>query len=108
MVTVMSLFSLLAAACAGPRILELDFVARFNAVANDSATVLTISGVSGHSSYAVKRIDTHKEGSDLIVEVRLVLAREGLSGKFTHDVKLDPDVQRVLFGEHREVIWTRQ
>ena len=87
--------------------LELRDVQNFNVSVSENATDFTVSGLAFHSALAVKKASTFREGSDLVIEIRLVGARAGLSGSFSQAITLPPDVLRVLFGTERKPIWTR-
>lgn len=66
---------------------------------------VAVSGLAFHSALAVDRVTTPREGRAIVVLVHLVPARAGISGRFTVDVPVPPDVDEVLFGNERQLLW---
>lgn len=64
-----------------------------------------IKGLVFHSSLAVQRIDQRKVGGDLILEVVLTPAKQGLSGSFTVEVPLSAGIERIVFGPSAVQVW---
>ena len=65
---------------------------------------LKIHGLVFHSSLAVQRIDQHRIGDAVVIDVVLTPARRGLSGSFDVEIPLT-GVTRVLFGPSQFQIW---
>jgi hypothetical protein len=93
--------------CGGNKILELKDVQNFHVVESPDKSALEVSGLAFHSALAVEGMTTERRGDDLTVELRLVLARKGLSGSFSYAVGVPVGVNRVLFGRDRKEIWRR-
>ena len=66
-----------------------------------------ISGFSGHSALAVKKITTEREGPSIIVLVHLFPARGKRSGNFEYDVPIPDSVNEIRFGKDKVLIWKR-
>ena len=88
-------------------ILDLDDIGGFETEYSQESETLRISGLVMHSSYSVKKISTRQIGSDLIVKIKLVHARKGLSGSFDQTLDIPSTVDRVLLGKERKEIWLR-
>lgn len=92
--------------CSASRlILERDDVARFTQSYDDGQ--LRISGFGMHSAYVIERTTVNRAGADLIVLVQMTLAHGNLSDHLDYTIRIAPNIQRVLFGKQRSVIWTR-
>lgn len=64
-----------------------------------------IRGLVFHSSLAVDHLDARRSGEDVVLEVFLTPARQGLSGSFSTNVPLSSGVKRILFGPSAAQIW---
>jgi hypothetical protein len=90
-------------------VLEYRDTMQFKAVSLPSPQpTVRISGLSGHSALAVKKITTEKEGSSIIVLVHLFLAKEKRSGSFEYDVPVPDSVNEIRFGKGKVLIWKRE
>jgi len=82
----------------------------------EKGNVLEISGWTGGSGDYISKVTTKKEHHDLVVTVHWVLAgiphplcpeKKCLHNLDCYPIPLAPDVNRVLLGKKREVIWKR-
>jgi hypothetical protein len=110
--TIISALILLTAGCFCVRdkdkmLLELKDIQNFQVIERGERNELQISGLAFHSAFAVEEITTERQGHDMVIEVHLVRARDGLTGSFNHTVPVPADVNRVLFGKDRKEIWRR-
>ncbi|HET6229870.1 MAG TPA: hypothetical protein VFE05_07375 [Longimicrobiaceae bacterium] len=64
-----------------------------------------IEGLVFHSSFAVKRIDVEHTAHTAIVNVLLIPAERGLSGRFSVEVPLTGATEKILFGPSNVQIW---
>ena len=72
------------------------------------ATVLTISGLSGHSTLAVREVTQRLEGDSLEFLVHLALTgSSALRGDFDCDVVIQNSVNVVQYGNEKTIIWRR-
>lgn len=70
---------------------------------------LLVSGLAGHSAYAVVSYEVVRIGEeDQVLKVKLAPAEAGLSGSFRICVALGKADRRLLFGDEKTVIWTKQ
>lgn len=91
-------------------VLELKDVAGFkiSETKNSDGLELEISGLAFHSSLAVQELITARRDGDLEVKVILTPTSKGRTGSFAYKLGVDGDVNRVLFGNERKVIWQRK
>jgi hypothetical protein len=87
-------------------VLEKEYTWNFR-VTELNGNELRVSGLSGHSAFAVSKITVVRKRQDLIMCVRLALGRSGLRGDFDYVICLQPEIDRVLFGRDRIEIWRR-
>jgi hypothetical protein len=108
---IFAIIGTLLGACAlgAERTLEAKDVVFFKTVEVSSSPLveLKITGLSGHSALVVSDVTKIVDGDSLTVLVHLALTRSGLSGRFTYDINLPPEVNVVYFGEEKAVIWKR-
>lgn len=97
---------LLLSACAGTTVLEQRHVMRYRCESN--ALEITLSGTSSASALKVARVSKVRDGKDLIVNVRIGLVTLGDSGDFVEKIRIRPGLSRVLFGQERMVVWSRE
>lgn len=69
--------------------------------------LVRISGLSFHSSMAVKNISSYTEGSSVIVLIHLTPTKQGLSGSFQHDIELSNTISSIKLGTKKHIIWER-
>ncbi len=75
---------------------------------HSSDPALRISGLSGHSALAVKKITTEREDSSIVVLVHLDLAKGKRSGSFEYDVPIPDSVNQIRFGKDKALLWKRE
>ena len=69
---------------------------------------LLISGECNFSSLNIGDVEETLENRDMIVRVYTTLSRtNNKDGSFMHAVKIDENIDRVLFGDEKIVIWER-
>lgn len=69
---------------------------------------LLISGESNSSSLNIGEIKETLENKDMVVRVYTTLSRaNNKDGSFMHAVKIDNNIDRILFGNEKRVIWER-
>jgi len=90
-------------------ILEIDFVPGLKVEISTESDIeyLQISGLCMHSSLVVTRITEKVKDDEMLILVKLGLARKGYSGSFCYRVRLDENINIVKFGNEKAVIWTR-
>ena len=66
---------------------------------------LDISGLVFHSGLVVSEIKCVRLGDSVTVDISLIPARRGMSGRFALKVPLDENIRHVLFGPSRVEIW---
>lgn len=69
---------------------------------------ITVSGLCGHSSYAVDRIEVVKKNQTMNILILLAKPKPGMSGAFSKWIPLVDDVNSITLGEENAVIWTRE
>ena len=67
---------------------------------------IVISGLISSSAEGAKSLEVTYEGSKMVIDVNTTLARSGIDGNIYMDVILPSNVESVLFGPHRTVIWS--
>jgi hypothetical protein len=87
-------------------VLEKEDTWDFRIVEFGPPRVLQISGMSGHSSFAVSGIKVIRKGSELGVFVHLAVGREGLCAGFDRTLPIPPGVKKVRFGKKKTEIWS--
>lgn len=69
---------------------------------------LLVSGHCGHSSLNIGEITEILEDRDVVLRVYTTVSRaNNKDGSFLHAVKIDDNIDRVLFGDEKKVIWQR-
>ncbi|MBT1077315.1 hypothetical protein [Geobacter grbiciae] len=68
---------------------------------------LKISGLAFHSSLAVEKTEVIKEGDTATVFVYLTPTKKGLSGNFALEFPVPSNIDKVMFGPDKHLIWKR-
>lgn len=93
-------------------VLEYKYVGQFKVdeLEEENLKYLEISGYSLHSSLNVKNIKEIKEGNNIIIKVYLTIRKTNKTsdGNFTYRLKINDEINQVLFGEEQKVIWQRK
>jgi len=89
-------------------ILEFDNVSLFK-IEMDPATHIptSIAGLCGRSAYSVYEILSEKEDRELVVKAKIHIARGGESGRFFYKLVIPDDVDELVFGDKKHVLWKR-
>lgn len=74
-------------------------------IEKNSLKFVRISGLVFHSSMAVKSVDLKFKEDTAIIQVEIIPAKHGLSGRFSIDVPLSTGVNKILFGSTLDPIW---
>jgi hypothetical protein len=91
-----------------PEVLEFDQVSLFKMEVDPTTHVpVSIAGLCGRSAYSVYSINTQNEHGALIVRVNIHLARSGESGRFFYKLQIPTDVNELLFGDDKHLLWKR-
>lgn len=70
-------------------------------------TRLMLSGLAFNSSMGVRKITTKRDGTAVVVLVRLSLAHRGASGNFAYELTVPDSVNEVRFGHSVTTVWKR-
>ena len=94
----------------GEIVLEYQYVLSFQTEEHykNNRTYLLVSGHCGHSSLNIGEITERLDGRDMVVRIYTTLSRaNNRDGSFLHAVKIDDNIDRILFGDEKKVIWQR-
>ena len=90
-------------------VLEYESVGNFqiDEMIENGTHYIIVTGLSLHSSLNVKKVETLKNNSDIVVLVYLTLVRskESPSGSFYYKFKIDDSVKQILFGKNKKLVW---
>lgn len=67
---------------------------------------LVLEGLVFHSALAVNEVRQERRDDAIVVEVGLAPATGNSSGRFSIELRLVPDVHRVLFGRDLALVWS--
>lgn len=75
-----------------------------------TGTTLHVSGLCGHSSYVITKVETTKRGNAAILDIKIspakdALLQKGFTGNLSCAVTLPEDTEKVLLGSNRTEIW---
>lgn len=91
-------------------ILEAKDAANFSVKASNEGNDLkiTISGLAFHSALVVKDIEAKEiSKSEMRILVFLMPTNLGYSGKFEYTFKIGPEINTILFGGDKKIVWQR-
>jgi hypothetical protein len=93
-------------------ILEPKFALNFKVISEKKGNVfgVNISGLCGHSAFAVKNIEVKKDDLDpkvQIVFIYLAPSDAKLAGSFSKWIPIPDEISSVVFGSEKKVIWKR-
>ena len=96
----------------GNMILEYKDVSAFDtqeiSTVKNNRQYILISGESNSSSLNIGEIKETLENKDMIVRVYTTLSRtDNKDGSFMYAVKIDDNIDRILFGDEKKVIWEK-
>ena len=96
----------------GNMVLEYKDVSAFDtqeiSTVKNNRQYILISGESNSSSLNIGEIKETLENKDIIVRVYTTLSRtDNKDGSFMHAVKIDDNIDRILFGDEQKVIWNK-
>ena len=93
--------------CATPPVLEQQDVSNFQTHYNAALDTLSFKGIYAQTPLQSKKISTEQIGEDLFVKLQ-VSAVPGLGfNDFEYAVQLSEDINRVYFGNRKDLIWQR-
>jgi len=85
-----------------------DFDTKEISTINNNRKYLLVSGECNHSSLNIGEIKENLENRDMVIKVYTTLSRaNNKDGSFMYAVKVDNNIERILFGNEKKVIWER-
>jgi len=83
-----------------------DFDTKEISTIKNNRKYLLISGESNHSSLNIGEIKESLENRDMVIRVYTTLSNtNNRDGSFMYAVKIDNNIDRILFGNEKKVIW---
>ncbi len=84
-------------------------VQSWGVVEDRKAGTVTVSGLVGNSAKTVKKVTQEKNGKDMVLTIYIGLTGNMRDESGSFAITLDAsDIDRVLFGKEKEVIWQRR
>ncbi len=85
-----------------------DFDTKEISTIKNNRNYLIISGECNLSSLNIGRIDESLENGDMAVRIHTTLSRtNNKDGSFMYAVRIDNNINRILFGNEKKVIWEK-
>jgi hypothetical protein len=81
-----------------------------NEIYENELNYIEISGLIGHSSYNYKNVDIGIENENIVILMYGELSNKNKSGSGSFNVliPIEKTVNKILFGNEREIIWERK
>jgi hypothetical protein len=73
-----------------------------------TSTTVRITGFCGHSAMSVMQVSVDRDGTSMVVIVRLMPVMFGGDGSLAYDVQVPAGVNEVRFGREKVLIWKRE